>query len=80
MAGALAAAWLFPFLQVRMVSYPARLKTAGRVLFRMSRPLVIPCSRFRCVLPRGGRCHSVRPLMIMVREGEHTAADIDPMW
>ena len=56
-----------------MVAYPARLKTAAMVF---------------CTRPGGhfsapgliGRCQTVRPLMIMCREGVQTAPLKEPMW
>ena len=62
-----------------MVSYPAALKMAGR---QFSIGFVIPdlTSFFVFLLPPVPcKCQTVRPVMIILREGEHTAPDIEPM-
>ena len=75
-----------PFLHVRIVSYPARLKIAPIVFSAMTAGGVL--SRLAFLSPRGFLVffgplfpmrQSVRPLMIIVREGRHTAPDHDPM-
>jgi hypothetical protein len=72
-------------LQVRIVSYPARLKTAGIVESAMSAGQRgssateggCPSGGRKAVM---GRCQSVRPVMSMCRLGTQTALMNEPMW